>query len=135
MRRSTVLLLLLAVAACRSRQDGAAALPAAAQPVVERGDEPPVAINAVSPVLYPAALAQQGIEGTVLLRLFADSTGRLDADSTRIAESSGYPALDSAALAGGRRLQFAPALLRGAPVAGAFIQPVHFRNPGSQEIP
>jgi protein TonB len=103
--------------------------------VVERGDEPPVAVNPVSPVIYPVALAQQGIEGTVLLRLFADSTGKLVPDSTRIAESSGYPALDTAALDAAPKLQFAPALLKGAPVAGAFIQPVHFRNPGSQEIP
>ena len=32
-------------------------------------EEPPVAINAVSPVRYPPALLEQGIEGQVLLRL------------------------------------------------------------------
>jgi TonB family protein len=130
-----ILILPLLILACRSPQDGTAALPSSARPVVERGDEPPVAINAVSPVVYPAPLAQQGIQGTVLLRLVADSTGKLVADSTRIAESSGYPALDSAALSAAPRLQFAPALRKGAPVPGAFIQPVHFRNSGGQDIP
>jgi TonB family protein len=136
MARTAILALAaLALLACRPKSDGAATLPSSARPVVERGDEPPVALNARSPVIYPVALAQQGIGGTVLLRLFADSTGKLVDDSSRIAESSGYPALDSAALAAAPKLRFSPALLKGAPVAGAFIQPVQFRNPGSQEIP
>ena len=95
-----------------------------------RGDEPPVIVNANSPVVYPERFAQERIEGTVVLRLFVDSTGALVRDSTRIAESSGYPTLDSAALAGVPALRFAPAESRGAPVATAFLQPVHFRNPG-----
>ena len=135
MHRFAAVSFLLLTLACRSHQDDTAALPGSARPVVERGDEPPVAVNAVSPVLYPAALEQQGIEGTVLLRLFADSLGKLVADSTRIAESSGYPALDSAALNAAPRLHFAPALRKGSPVPGAFIQPVHFRNSGGQDIP
>ena len=135
MARTALLALALLALACRAKPDGTASLPSSARPVVERGDEPPVAVNPVSPVIYPVALAQQGIEGTVLLRLFADSTGKLVSDSTRIAESSGYPALDTAALDAAPKLQFAPALLKGVPVAGAFIQPVHFRNPSSQEIP
>jgi TonB family protein len=95
-----------------------------------RGDEPPVIVNANSPVAYPERFAQERIEGTVVLRLFVDSTGALVRDSTRIAESSGYPTLDSAALAGVPALRFAPAESRGTPVATAFLQPVHFRNPG-----
>ena len=74
-------------------------------------------------------------EGRVLLRLFADSTGALVADSTRVAESSGYPALDSAALGGAADLRFSPALRHGRPVAGAFLQPIHFRNPRTQSAP
>jgi TonB family protein len=92
-------------------------------------DQPPVAINPVSPMVYPQALLEQGIEGRVLLRLYADSTGAIVPDSSRIAESSGYPALDSAALNGAATLQFSPALRHGQPVGGAFLQPVHFRNP------
>ena len=59
-----------------------------------------------------------------------DSTGALVRESTRVAESSGYPTLDSAALAGAPALRFAPAESRGTPVATLFLQPVHFRNPG-----
>ncbi len=88
----------------------------------------PVALNAESPVLYPEALLAQRIEGTVLLRLYADSNGMIAAESTRVAESSGYPALDSAALAGAPGLRFAPAVHEGRPVATAFLQPVQFRH-------
>lgn len=91
--------------------------------------EPPVATNAESPVRYPPQLFQQTIEGTVVLRLFVDSTGRVFPDSTRVAEGSGYPALDSAALAGVARMTFAPARRSGAPVAAVFLQPVYFRHP------
>ncbi len=76
-----------------------------APPPVTPAEEPPVAINPVSPVRYPPALLEQGIEGQVLLRLYVDSAGRVIPDSTRIEESSGYPALDSAALVGSPELQ------------------------------
>ncbi|MEO6056961.1 MAG: energy transducer TonB [Gemmatimonadales bacterium] len=98
-------------------------------------DQPPVAINPVSPVDYPVPLLEEGIEGRVVLRLYTDSTGTLARDSTRVAESSGYPALDSAALSGSAALRFAPARRAGRPVAGAFLQPVHFRNPRTQSAP
>ena len=91
-------------------------------------EEPPVAINPVSPVRYPPALLAQGIEGRVLLRLYVDSAGQVVPDSIRVAESSGYPALDSAALAGAPELRFSPALQQGHPVAAPFLQPVQFRN-------
>jgi protein TonB len=99
-------------------------------PAVESpAEEPPVAINPVSPVRYPRALLEQGIEGQVLLRLYVDSVGRVIADSTRIEESSGYPALDSAALVASPELRFSPALHQGRPIAAPFIQPVQFRSP------
>jgi TonB family protein len=98
-------------------------------------DQPPVAINPVTPMVYPPALLEQGIEGRVLLKLFVDAQGSLILDSTRVAESSGYPALDSAALSGARELRFSPALRNGRPVAAPFLQPVHFRHPRSQGNP
>lgn len=123
----------LVVAACTGRDDGTVALgndqPAATDDPV---DLPPVAINPVSPMIYPPALLEQGIEGRVLLRLYVDAQGRLVGDSTRIAESSGYPALDSAAVQGAASLRFSPALRRGRPVSAPFLQPVHFRNPRSR---
>ena len=106
-----------------------------AAPPARPAEDPPVAINPVSPVRYPPVLLEQGIEGKVLLRLYVDSTGALIPDSTRIAESSGYPALDSAALAGAPELRFSPALLQGRPIAAPFLQPVQFRSPRSRSGP
>jgi TonB family protein len=56
-------------------------------------------------------------------------------ESTRVSESSGYPALDSAAVKGAAALRFSPALRHGRPVGGLFLQPIHFRNPRSQSAP
>jgi TonB family protein len=125
---------LVGVLACGRPDDGTVRITPGAQAaaVADAAEQAPVAVNPVSPVEYPRPLRDQGIEGRVLLRLYADSLGRLILDSTRVAESSGYPALDSAALAGAAGLKFSPALRRGRPVAGAFLQPVHFRNPRSR---
>src|SRR5919109_1874800 len=86
--------------------------------------EAPVALNPNVPIAYPPALYDQKVEGDVTLRLFVDSTGKLISESTRVAEPSGYPALDSAAMAGATALKFAPAKRHGIPVATAFLQPV-----------
>ena len=94
-----------------------------------RKDEPPVATNPDIPVEYPAALFQQGIEGRVLLRLYVDSTGALVKDSTKVAESSGYPAFDSAAVASAKFLTYAPGRRNGVAVAMTFTQPILFRHP------
>ena len=129
----TAALLLLG---CGDRSVGTVALgdhqPAAAG---SSADQPPVAINPVTPMVYPPALLEQGIEGRVLLRLFVDAQGKLVPDSIRVAESSGYPALDSAAMTGARELRFSPALRNGRAVAAPFLQPVHFRHPRSQSNP
>ena len=121
---------------CRDRTVGTVTLgdhqPAATE---STADQPPVAINPVTPMVYPPGLLEQGIEGRVLLRLFVDAHGTLVRDSTRVAESSGYPALDSAALTGSGELRFSPALRNGRPVAAPFLQPVHFRHPRSQGDP
>jgi TonB family protein len=94
-----------------------------------RRDDPPVALDAEPPVLYPAELYRQGIEGTVTLRLYVDDKGGVVAESTQVAESSGYAEFDSAAVAGVPRMRFAPAQRDGRPVAIAFTQPVQFRRP------
>ena len=83
------LVMVLAVGACERKSDGTMRLvDRNAPPPVTPAEEPPVAINAVSPVRYPPALLEQGIEGQVLLRLYVDSAGHVIPDSTRIAESS-----------------------------------------------
>ena len=137
MRAGAWLVLSAAALGCGAKDDGSFRLstnvPAAAP--TSDADQPPVAINSVSPVDYPVPLLEQGIEGRVLLRMYADSSGSLIPDSTRVAESSGYPALDSAAVKGAAELRFSPARRRGRPVSGAFLQPIQFRNPRSQSAP
>ena len=133
---TAALALLAALGSCRDRSVGTVALgdhqPASAE---STADQPPVAINPVTPMSYPPALLEQGIEGRVLLRLYVDAQGKLIPDSTRLAESSGYPALDSAALSGAPGLRFSPALRNGRAIAAPFLQPVHFRHPRSRSDP
>lgn len=136
-RRALALALAVALGvACKREDDGTFRISTSA-PVAETSDadQPPVAINPVSPVEYPVPLLEQGIEGRVLLRLYADSLGTLVPDSTRVSESSGYPALDSAAVRGAAGLRFSPALRHGRPVGGAFLQPIHFRNSRATSAP
>src|SRR5882762_2605147 len=126
--RSTVLVA-FALTACRGGSQQSSGQASQAAPPPE--SEAPVALNPDVPIAYPPALFEQKVEGDVTLRLFVDSTGKLIAESTRVAEPSGYPALDSAALAGAGTLRFAPAKRRGVPVATAFLQPVEFRQVGT----
>jgi periplasmic protein TonB len=126
------LVLLLSLVACTQRDDGTVRLgEPQAESTESAADMPPVATNPVSPVVYPPALLEQGIEGRVLLRLVIDVQGRVIRDSSRVAESSGYPALDSAALSGAPELRFSPALRNGRPISAPFLQPVQFRRPRS----
>lgn len=132
MRRYWVLLTVVFVFACDKGQKGVIKLPENAPPPVDQPrDQPPVALNAQTPVQYPPVLFDQGIEGTVILRLYADSAGTLVNDSTRVQESSGYPALDSAAVAAAPELLFAPARRDGKAVSASFLQPIYFRHPGA----
>jgi TonB family protein len=101
---------------------------ATGQQTASRAGDVPVALNGESPFQYPTDLYDQGIEGEVRLRLFVDSAGRVAPESTRVASSSGTPALDSAAVAGAAALRFAPAHRDGVPVGIAFYQPVVFRR-------
>ncbi len=120
---------LLSIGAAGCRQAPPAEQSGSGAPGVPPDQEPPVALNADSPIQYPPRLYDQKVEGDVMLRLFVDSVGRLLPESSRVAESSGYPALDSAALTGARKLRFAPARRHGLSIATAFLQPVEFRHP------
>jgi len=120
----------LLLAACRGRE------PAQAAPSTE--NDVPVAINSGSPFQYPPDLYDQGVEGEVRLRLYVDSAGRVQPESTRVASGSGTPALDSAAMRGAALLLFAPAHHNGQAVGMAFYQPVVFRHaaePSGQPTP
>lgn len=126
MIRRGVLIPLAWLAACGGADAGdETGIPAYTPPDVE----PPVPVNAESPVKYPPAMYDRKVEGDVVLRLFVDSTGRLVPESTRVVEPSGHAALDSAALQGAAQLRFAPGRRRGVPVATSFLQPIEFRHP------
>lgn len=133
-RGAFLLLAALGGVACRSKPDATMTLPVDQPTPAPLRDEPPVPLNANPPGEYPPALMSQRIGGTVLLRLFVSDSGRVVAESTRIQESSGYPALDSAALATVPRLRYAPALRDGRPVGAVFLQPFNFRAPGAGPI-
>jgi TonB family protein len=122
------LLLAWSAAACGHSSGGDA------QGAPPPAEEAPVAINPEVPIAYPAALFDRGVDGEVKLRLFADSTGRLVTESTKVLESSGYPAMDSAAVAGAPKLKFAPGRRHGLPVATAFQQAIEFRHPSSAPV-
>ena len=127
--RTLALAGLLAVGPPACRQAPPAEQSGSGAPGVPPDQEPPVALNADSPIQYPPRLYDQKVEGDVMLRLFVDSVGRLLPESSRVAESSGYPALDSVALTGARKLRFAPARRHGLSIATAFLQPIEFRHP------
>lgn len=74
---------------------------------------------------YPDASRRRGEEGVVRVELLVDSTGRV-AD-VRILESSGFSALDAAALRSLREWRFRPAQRAGVPVAASITTAVHFR--------
>lgn len=84
-----------------------------------------IAYEAATPPEYPTAALREGVQGTVLLRVLVDETGKpID---VQIAHSSGYTLLDHSAreqvLAGWR---FTPAMADGHPVQAWAQVPVSF---------
>jgi protein TonB len=98
-------------------------------------DEVPKMLNSELPFRYPAALYARKVQGNVTLRLRIDRDGQVRADSTRIEESSGYAALDSAAVKGSLELHFIPAKLHGEPLPVTILFPVYFRHPEAHALP
>lgn len=126
--RLQAVLLAAAVLACAGGQP--ANEPAEESPeLVAPGFEAPVLTNSEPPVRYPPALFRQATPGNVILRLHVGVDGRIVPESTRVHESSGYTAFDSAALAAVDSMRFAPARRDGEPVAATFLLPIQFRRP------
>ena len=124
----------LVVAACVDRETAQRAL-AAVRADGTRPDELPVARNRELPFRYPPSLYANKIQGNVTLRLFIDSLGAVLPESTRVERSSGYTALDSAAVKGSEQLLFAPARARGRPTGVSILLPVYFRHPDATALP
>ena len=92
-----------------------------------RPDELPVVLN--DPFRYPPALYAQRVQGNTTLRIFIDADGHIVPDSTTVAEPSGQPSLDSAAVVGSRTLRFVPAKKGGQGVPISILFPVYWRHP------
>ena len=98
-------------------------------------DERPVMVNRDLPFHYPGALYARRLQGDVTLRLYVDSTGQTVPESTRVEQSSGQPAFDTAAITGARDLRFVPAKLHGEPVGMTILFPIYFRHPEAPALP
>lgn len=122
--------LLSGITSCK-KGDGAGA---PFQTVGRQPDVPPVMLNKELPFRYPPALYAQKVQGNVTLRIFIDKDGQIIPDSTRIAETSGFNALDSAAMKGSRDLKFEPAKTLGLPVPVSILLPVFFRHPDAPPL-
>jgi protein TonB len=127
---SFALFLLMTVGACKKGEGSG--LPF--QTVGRQPDVAPVMLNKELPFRYPPALYAQKVQGNVTLRIYIDSNGAIVSDSTRVAETSGFSALDSAAMKGSRDLKFEPAKTQGQPVPVSILLPVFFRHPDAPPL-
>ena len=125
---------LLGAAACAGKETGKPGL-FALSTGGPRPDELPAMLNPEPPFRYPAELFARKVQGNTTLRVFIDTAGTVHPESTRVAQSSGYPALDSAAVAGSRELRFTPARLHGVAMAVPILFPVYFRHPDAAPLP
>jgi TonB family protein len=131
MLRLFFVLLLGVVAGCNREREG----PLSGAHAGPRPEVMPVVLNKDLPFRYPSALYAQQVQGNVTLRIFIDSQGRVVTDSTRVVETSGYSALDSAAVKGSEELSFVPAKRRGEAMPVSLLFPVYFRHPDAAPLP
>ena len=128
--RAVTAVLVVSLVACKKGEGSG--LPF--QTVGRQPDVAPVMLNKELPFRYPPALYAQKVQGNVTLRIFIDRDGTIVPDSTRIAETSGFTALDSAAMKGSRDLKFEPAKTQGQPVPVSILLPVYFRHPDAPPL-
>jgi TonB family protein len=100
-----------------------------------RPDELPVMLNKELPFRYPPSLYSRKVQANVTLRVFIDDQGQIVPESTNVAESSGHPPMDSAAVKGSSELRFIPAKTRGQAVPVSILFPVYFRHPEAPPLP
>src|SRR3954466_4605926 len=100
---AALIVVVLSLACGRSKDS------ASFQTVGRQPDVAPEMLNKELPFRYPPALFAQKVQGNVMLRIYIDRSGQIVSDSTHVAETSGFSALDSAAVKGSRDLKFAPA--------------------------
>jgi len=74
---------------------------------------------------YPRKAKREGWEGTTLLRVAVQASGKPGA--VKLQKSSGHDVLDEAAIEAVGRWTFAPATQGGAPISGSVTVPIVFR--------
>lgn len=122
----------LSLGACRNGEDNSEGPFSKVGP---RPDVLPVMLNKDLPFRYPPSLYARKVQANVTLRVFIDPEGQVVGESTHVAESSGFPPLDSAAVKGSNELRFIPAKTRGQAVPVSILFPVYFRHPEAQPLP
>lgn len=120
-----------AITACSKEGQGGDAFSG----VGPRPDVLPVMLNKELPFKYPPSLYSKKVQANVTLRVFIDKEGQIVSESTHVAETSGYPPLDSAAVRGSGDLRFIPAKTRGQAVPVSILFPVYFRHPEAPPLP
>ena len=73
---------------------------------------------------YPEAARREGQEGRAIIKICVNQQGKID--SADVATSSGFPALDEAAIKVAKAYRFKPATSEGKPVAACPTLPVKF---------
>ncbi|MBB1075871.1 energy transducer TonB [Rhodoferax sp. 4810] len=110
-----------ATRATHPRRATASPAPIAAAPVTS---SPAAYLSNPAPI-YPTSARQQGVEGTVQLRVLVNASGQ--ASVVQVARSAGANALDQAAVQAVRRWRFQPARRNGAAISAWVQVPIRFK--------
>ncbi len=90
---------------------GAIAALLAADPALAADVAPKVDTSRPTPVVYPKGAQRAGEEGTVVLRVFVNTSGK--PSRVNVVKSSGYPDLDNAAVETAFGWRYVPAIRDG----------------------
>jgi TonB family protein len=91
----------------------------------------PVRTDSLQPFEYPKTPWSYGASGTTVLKILISIQGTVD--SAFVLESSGHPALDSAAVANAKRLEWEPARRGGEPIPIWGRLPVIYPRPDTDQ--
>jgi len=89
---------------------------------------PKVDTSRPTPVIYPLAAQQAGEEGTVVMNVYINDSGK--AKKIAVAKSSGYTDLDNAAVETALNWHYVPAIRSGATVGDWAAVQVVYKLPG-----
>ena len=94
--------------------------------------ELPVAVDQPSPFVYPEELWDRNVEGQAVVMVHVTMEGTVD--SVYVRSTSGYEAMDSAAVTGARELRFRPGR-RGEDAVDVWVRlPVRFSKSPPEQV-